>query len=100
MLDQTSLMARVLHGAGAKQNDVVTIVSENRFEYASVSFGAFYLGVIVAPASVTYTEREFNIKKSSIHSYHSRVSIVSCFVVIHSKFELESILFRFNLGSS
>lgn len=63
MLHQTSLMARVLHGAGAKQNDVVSIVSENRFEYPAVTFGAFYLGVIVAPASVTYTEREFNKKK-------------------------------------
>ncbi|KAG4074567.1 hypothetical protein HA402_005632 [Bradysia odoriphaga] len=58
MLDQTSLMARVLHGAGAKQNDVIAIVSENRFEYPAVVFGAIYLGVIVAPCSVTQTERE------------------------------------------
>lgn len=64
MLDQTSLMARVLHGAGAKQNDVISVVSENRFEYPAVTFGAFYLGVIVAPANVTYTEREFNKKKN------------------------------------
>ncbi|KAG4068216.1 hypothetical protein HA402_008857 [Bradysia odoriphaga] len=58
MLDKTTLLARVLHGAGAKQNDVIAIVSENRFEYPAVVFGAIYLGVIVAPCSVTYTERE------------------------------------------
>lgn len=72
MLDQTCLMARVLYGAGARLNDVVTIVSENRFEYPAISFGAFYLGVIVAPASVTYTERKF---------IHSIIIIVRCNVV-------------------
>lgn len=65
MLDQTKLMARVLHGAGAKQNDVVSIIAENRLEYPAVVFGAFYLSVVVAPASVTYTERK------SIHSFIS-----------------------------
>lgn len=60
MLDRTKLMARVLYGAGARQNDVVSIVSENRFEYPAVVFGSFYLGVIVAPSSVTYTERKLN----------------------------------------
>lgn len=70
MHDQTSLMARVLYGAGARQNDVVAIVSENRFEYPAIVFGSFYLGVIVAPASSAYTERELN------HTYNnSRVSI-------------------------
>lgn len=62
MLDQTCLMARVLYGAGARQNDVISIVSENRFEYPAVTFGAFYLGVIVAPCSVTYTERKLFTK--------------------------------------
>lgn len=102
MLDQTSLMARVLHGAGAKQNDVISVVSENRFEYPAVTFGAFYLGVIVAPANVTYTEREFNKKKLSIHSHHSQVSMVSCNVEIHSKeveFEVLSFMFLFSMSS-
>lgn len=61
MLDQTTLMARALYGAGAKQNDVITIVSENRFEYPVLSLAAFYLSVAVAPASVTYTERNFKL---------------------------------------
>lgn len=64
MLEQSSLMARVLHGAGATQKDVISIVSENRFEYPAVVFGAFYLGVAVAPCSVTYTERK------SAHYFH------------------------------
>lgn len=64
MLDQTTLMAKVLYGAGARQNDVITIVSENRFEYPAITFGAFYLSVVVAPASVTYTERNLNCWKS------------------------------------
>lgn len=51
-------MARVLHGAGVRQSDVIAIVSENRLEYPAVVFGAIYLGVIVTPSSVTYTERK------------------------------------------
>ncbi len=58
MLQQTTLMARVLHGAGATQNDVISIMSENRFEYPAITFGAFYLGIAVAPVGVTYTERK------------------------------------------
>lgn len=51
-------MARVLHGAGIQQNDVISIVSENRLEFAAIVFGAFYLGAIVAPINTTYTERK------------------------------------------
>lgn len=58
MLDRSSLLGRVLYGAGARLNDVISIVSENRFEYPVVTFAAFYLGVVVAPCSVTYTERK------------------------------------------
>ncbi|XP_037050002.1 4-coumarate--CoA ligase 1-like [Bradysia coprophila] len=58
MLEQTSLLARVLYGAGIRQNDVVSIVSENRFEFPAIVFGAFYLSAIVAPINTTYTERE------------------------------------------
>lgn len=58
MLDHTSLLARVLYGAGLRQNDVISIISENRFEYPAIVFGAFCLGVVVAPINVTYTERK------------------------------------------
>lgn len=60
MLDQTSLLARVLHGAGVRQNDVISIISENRFEYPAIVFGAFYLSAVVAPVNITYTERKIN----------------------------------------
>lgn len=58
MLHNTTLMARALYGAGLRQNEVVSIVSENRHEYLAISFGAFFLNAIVAPVNVTYTERE------------------------------------------
>lgn len=62
MLDQTTLMARVLYGAGVRQNDVISIISENRLEYPAIVFGAFYLSAIVAPVNVTYTERKLIFK--------------------------------------
>lgn len=58
MLKQTSLMAKVLHGAGVRRNDVIAVVAENRHEYPAISFGAFYLNATVAPLNVTYTERK------------------------------------------
>lgn len=58
MYEQTCLMAQVLHGAGVRQNDVITIIAENRHEYPAIAFGAFCLNAIVAPINVTYTERE------------------------------------------
>lgn len=58
MLRQTTLMAKVLHGAGVRHNDVISIVAENRHEYPAISFGALCLNAIVAPVNVTYTERE------------------------------------------
>lgn len=61
MLDQTSLLARALYGAGVSQNDVISIISENRFEYPAIVFGAFYLGAVVAPVNITYTERKIKL---------------------------------------
>lgn len=58
LLDQSSLLARVLYGAGIRRNDVISIVSENRLEFPAIVFGAFHLSAIVAPINTTYTERE------------------------------------------
>lgn len=52
-------MARTLHGAGLKRNDVIVILSENRYEFATISFGAMFLNVIVNPVNVTYTGSKF-----------------------------------------
>jgi acyl-CoA synthetase (AMP-forming)/AMP-acid ligase II len=59
-LDKSSEVARSLHGAGLKRNDVISVISENRHEFPVVSFGAFYLNATVAPISALYTERKFN----------------------------------------
>lgn len=49
-------MAKTLHGAGLKENDVIAVISENRHEITAISFGAFYLNAVVAPINITYTE--------------------------------------------
>lgn len=58
-LDKSTLMAKTLHGAGLKRNDVISIIAENRHEFPAIAFGAFYLNAIVAPISTLYTERKF-----------------------------------------
>lgn len=58
ILDQSVVMARTLYGAGVKRNDVISILSENRHEYTSISFAALFLNATVAPINVTYTERK------------------------------------------
>lgn len=63
MLERTSLLARVLYGAGIRRNDVISIISENRFEFPAITFGAFYLSAIVAPVNITYTERKIELFK-------------------------------------
>lgn len=52
-------MCRALYGAGIRQNDVISIISENRIEYPAIAYGAFYVSAIVAPVNPTYTERKF-----------------------------------------
>lgn len=51
-------MAKTMHAAGLKKDDVITIISENRHEFTGIAFGAFFLNAIVAPISTLYTERE------------------------------------------
>ena len=59
MLEQGILLAKALHGAGVKRDDVISIISENRHEYPAIALGAFYLNATVAPINVTYTQRTF-----------------------------------------
>lgn len=58
VLEQSILMAKTLSGAGLQQNDVISIISENRHEFIAISFGAFLLNAIVAPINSSYTERK------------------------------------------
>lgn len=51
-------MSRTLHGAGLRQNEVISIVAENRFEFPAIAYGALYLNAIFAPVNVTYVPRK------------------------------------------
>lgn len=56
MLDQSVKVAKALHGAGLCKNDVVSILLENRLEYASLSYGTMFLSAVIAPMNHSYTE--------------------------------------------
>ena len=58
---QSVTIAKSMHFAGLRKNDVVGIVSENRSEFPIISFGAFYVGAIVTPINFTYTERKLDV---------------------------------------
>lgn len=47
-----------MHSFGIRQNDVVGIMSENRLEFPAIAFAAIYLGAIVTPINITYTNRK------------------------------------------
>lgn len=58
ILENSSRMACVLHGAGIRRNDAIAILSENRHEFLAVALATLYLNAIIAPVNVTYTERK------------------------------------------
>lgn len=53
-------VARGLLAVGVKPGDVVSIVTENRFEFAFVLFGTLFINCTLAPLNNTYSERELN----------------------------------------
>lgn len=56
-------MAKALHGAGIRRNDIVGILCENRNEFAAISYGTIFLNAVLAPANYAYTERKFKTLK-------------------------------------
>jgi 4-coumarate--CoA ligase len=58
LLDKSFEVAKALKAAGIKPGDVISIVSENRFEFAFILFGSILLNVTFAPINLTYSERE------------------------------------------
>lgn len=58
-LNDSIAVARMLQGVGVKQNDVVSIVCENRYEFPTITFGTLFLNAILGPVNVTYTGRKF-----------------------------------------
>lgn len=58
ILEQSSIMAKAMYGAGIRQNDSIVIISENKHEFLAISFGAFFLNATVAPINPSYNERK------------------------------------------
>ncbi|XP_070505427.1 luciferin 4-monooxygenase-like [Chironomus tepperi] len=56
--EQSIKVAKALHGAGIRQNDVISVLSENRLEITAILYGTMFLNAIYAPANFFYTERE------------------------------------------
>lgn len=67
LLNKSIEFAKSLIAAGIQPNDVVSIVSENRFEFIFVLFGTIFLNCPLAPLNHTYSDRElehsFNLSK-------------------------------------
>ena len=60
LLTKAIQFAQSLKELGIKSGDVVSLVCENRFEFAYVLFGSLLSNVTVAPINLTYSEREMS----------------------------------------
>lgn len=58
VLSRSVEMSKALLRAGIKPGDIVSIISENRFEFAYAYFGTIFLNCAVAPLNPTYSEAE------------------------------------------
>lgn len=63
-------LAKSLLNSGIKAGDIVSIVSENRFEFAYIMFGTIFLNCVSAPLNPTYSEKElehsFNLSRPKV----------------------------------
>lgn len=58
LLSRSVEISKALIRAGAKPGDIVSIISENRFEFTYIYFGTIFLNCAVAPLNPTYSETE------------------------------------------
>lgn len=58
LLTRSIEMAKALLRDGIKPGDIVSIVSENRFEFVYIFFATIFLNCAVAPLNPTYSETE------------------------------------------
>lgn len=58
LLNKSIEIAKALLANGIKQGDVVSIISENRFEFVYVLLGTIFINGAFAPLNHTYSERE------------------------------------------
>lgn len=70
LLERSIAVAKSLKAAGIQPGDVVSIVSENRFEFAYIMCGTLLLNCTFAPVNLTYSDREmahaFTLSKPKI----------------------------------
>jgi long-subunit acyl-CoA synthetase (AMP-forming) len=70
LLERSIAVSKSLIAAGIRPGDVISIVSENRFEFTYVLFGSLLLNCTFAPINLTYSEREmahaFNLSKPKV----------------------------------
>lgn len=58
LLDRSIQISKALLGAGIKQGDVVSVISESRFDYIYVIFGTIFINCVLAPLNHAYSQRE------------------------------------------
>lgn len=59
--EQSIILAKSMFNAGVRERDVVGLIAENRLEFPVIAFAAIYLGAIVTPINITYTERKYYV---------------------------------------
>lgn len=67
-LENSMRLANCLKQAGVQSDDIIAIVSENRFEFANVVCATYILGAILAPINLTYSERKYSFRDSAVNS--------------------------------
>ncbi|XP_037048211.1 4-coumarate--CoA ligase 1-like [Bradysia coprophila] len=60
LVTRSFVVAKALLAAGIKPGDVVSVVSENRFEFPYILFASIFLNCTCAPINATYSEKELN----------------------------------------
>lgn len=58
LLNKSIEISKALAAHGIRQGDVVSIISENRFEFVYALFGTIFLNCTLAPLNHTYSKRE------------------------------------------
>lgn len=80
-------VAKALLAAGIKPGDVVSVISENRFEFPYILFGTIFLNCTCAPINATYNDKElqhaFNLSKPKF-IFASNATIDKVFNVVKS----------------
>lgn len=80
-------VAKALIAAGIRPGDVVSIISENRFEFPYILFATIFLNCACAPINATYSEKELkhalNLSQPKF-IFSSRTTIDKVFNVVKS----------------